>query len=112
MIYSRTFNNEKRNQKSDIYVCNACPACDKQTICTKGKCRQINVEKREWLRKQIRENLKSVEGQIKYKKRMLIESIFGVIKHNLNYLNLHLLVRDKITFNPRDCSCDHSSCCM
>lgn len=97
LIYSRQSNSTKRNQQVDIYVCKACPACDKQSICTKGKYRQINVEKREWLRKQVRERLNSLEGKIVYKKRMLIETIFGIIKHNLNYLKLHLRGIEKTT---------------
>lgn len=97
LVYNRTSVDKKRNQHVDVYVCKACPACDKQTLCTRGKYRQINVEKREWLRKQIRERLNSSEGQKIYKKRMLIETIFGVIKHNLNYLKLHLRGVEKTT---------------
>ncbi len=62
----------------------------KQTLCTKGKYRQIHVEKREYLRHQIRERLNSVEGKLTYLKRMRIESIFGNIKHNLSYIHLYL----------------------
>lgn len=97
LVYKRTFVSKKRNQHSDVYVCKACPACDKQQLCTKGKYRNLNIEKREWLRKQIRERLKSSEGQKIYKKRMLIETIFGIIKHNLNYLKLHLRGVEKTT---------------
>ena len=52
--------------------------------------RQINIERREHLRTKIRERLKSVEGKIKYVLRMRIESIFGNLKHNLNYKHLYL----------------------
>ena len=97
LIYSRKSSSMKRNQQVDIYVCKSCSACDKQQICTKGKNRQINVEKREWLRKKIRERLNSVEGKIIYRKRMLIETIFGIIKHNLGYLKLHLRGIEKTT---------------
>lgn len=97
LVYSRKSSCIKRNQQSDIYVCKACPACDKQQVCTKGNYRQINVEKREWLRNQIRERLNSTEGKKMYNKRMLIESIFGIIKHNLNYLKLHLRGIEKTT---------------
>ncbi|RZK25316.1 MAG: IS1182 family transposase [Flavobacterium sp.] len=97
LVYSRKSSCIKRNQQSDIYVCKACPACDKQQVCTKGKYWQINVEKREWLRNQIRERLNSTEGKKIYKKRMLIESIFGIIKHNLNYIRLQLRGMEKTT---------------
>ena len=50
----------------------------------------MHVQKREFLRKQIRERLNSVEGKLKYLKRMRIESVFGNIKHNLNYVHLYL----------------------
>jgi hypothetical protein len=82
--------NKRTKQKSRVYICNACPSCDKQTLCSKGKYRQIVIEKREFIRKQIRERLNSVEGKIKYLKRMRIESVFGNIKYNLNYINLYL----------------------
>lgn len=97
LIYSRKSSCIKRNQQVDIYVCKDCPSCDKQQLCTKGKYRQINLEKREWLRSQIRERLNSIEGKIVYRKRMLIETIFGIIKHNLNYLKLHLRGVEKTT---------------
>ena len=97
LVYSGTSVNKKSNQHCLIYKCKACPTCDKQSLCTKGKYRQLNIEKREWLRKLIREHLSSLEGQKFYKKRMLIESIFGVIKHNLNYLKLHLRGLEKTT---------------
>jgi transposase len=97
LVYKRTSNDNKRKQFVDVYECKECPACDKQSICTKGNYRQINVEKREWLRKEIRERLNSIEGQKIYKKRMLIESVFGIIKHNLNYLKLHLRGVQKTT---------------
>jgi hypothetical protein len=82
---------KKNKQQSNVYRCNDCPSCDKQTICcVKGRYRQIHVQKREFLRKQIRERLNSVEGKLKYLKRMRIESVFGNIKHNLNYVHLYL----------------------
>jgi transposase len=76
--------------RTNIYICKDCPACLKQSLCTKGKYRQIHVEQREWMRIKIRERLKSVEGRLKYLTRMRIESVFGNIKHNLNYVHLYL----------------------
>lgn len=81
---------KRTKQQSKVYRCKECPGCDKQTLCTKGKYRQIHVEKREYLRQQIRERLNSAEGKLKYIKRMLIEPIFGNIKHNRNYIHLYL----------------------
>lgn len=89
--------NKRTKQETSIYICKECPSCDKQSLCTKGKFRQINIEKREHLRKRIRERLNSVEGKIKYIFRMRIESIFGNIKHNLNYRHLYLKGIEKTT---------------
>ncbi|MBC7937091.1 MAG: IS1182 family transposase [Rhizobacter sp.] len=97
LTYKRTSNDNKRKQFVDVYECKECPACDKRSLCTKGKYRNLNVEKREWLRKEIREQLQSIKGQIIYKKRMLIESVFGVLKHNLKYLDLNLRGIEKTT---------------
>jgi transposase len=97
LVYYKKTSHKKKNTIGDVYRCKDCPSCDKQSLCTKGKYRQINVERRDWLRQQVRERLRSAEGQIVYKKRMLIESIFGIIKHNLNYLKLHLRGIEKTT---------------
>ncbi len=97
LTYHKKSSHKKENTTSDVYRCNDCPACDKQPLCTKGNYRHINVEKREWIRKQVRERLNSLDGQKIYKKRMLIESVFGVIKHNLNYLKLYLRGVEKTT---------------
>lgn len=74
-----------------------CPECDKQALCTKGTYRQLHIQTREHLRCEIRQRLKSAEGKIKYLKRMLIESVFGNIKHNLNYEHLYLKGLEKTT---------------
>lgn len=84
-------------QKSSVYICKDCPACEKQKLCTKGKYRQLHVQTREILRQQIRERLNSIEGKLKYLKRMRIEPIFGNIKHNLNYMHLYLKGLEKTT---------------
>jgi transposase len=81
----------------NVYKCKDCPGCEKQSLCTKGKYRQLCVEQREWMRKKIRERLNSIEGKIKYLKRMRIESVFGNIKHNLNYAHLYLQGIEKTT---------------
>ena len=50
----------------------------------------MHVQTREILRQQIRERLNSLEGKLKYLKRMRIESVYGNLKHNLNYVHLYL----------------------
>jgi transposase len=81
---------KRTKQQSRVYICKDCPTCDKHAVCTKGKYRQIHVEKREHLRHQIRDRLNSTQGKLTYLKRMRIESIFGNIKHNLGYIHLYL----------------------
>jgi transposase len=95
--FSSTHIHKRLKARNDVYICRDCPACEKQSLCTKGKYRQICIEQREWMRKKIRERLNSIEGKIKYLKRMRIESVFGNIKHNLNYVHLYLKGIQKTT---------------
>lgn len=88
--FYRNMVHKRNKQQTRNYICRDCPTCDKQPLCTKGKYRQLYIEQREPLRQQIRERLNSTAGKIKYLKRMRIESIFGNIKHNLNYVHLYL----------------------
>jgi len=81
---------KKFKAQNKVYICKDCPACEKQSLCTKGKYRQICIEQREWMRKKIRNRLNSIEGKMKYLIRMRIESVFGNIKHNLSYVHLYL----------------------
>ena len=90
-------NHKRFKAQNKVYICKDCPACEKQSLCTKGKYRQICIEQREWMRKKIRERLNSTEGKMKYLKRMRIESVFGNIKHNLNYVHLFLKGLQKTT---------------
>lgn len=82
--------NKINKQQSRVYKCKECQSCDKKQVCTKGMYRQIHVENRGLLRQQIRDRLNTIEGKLKYLKRMRIESVFGNIKHNLNYIHLYL----------------------
>jgi transposase len=95
--YSHQSKHKKTKQEISVYQCHDCRTCDKQSLCTKGIFRQINIEKREYIRTKVRERLKSVEGKIKYIKRMRIEAIFGNLKHNLNYKHLYLKGIEKTT---------------
>jgi len=95
-FYSTSFHKRMKAQ-TNVYMCKDCPTCEKQSLCTKGKYRQICIEQREWMRKKIRERLNSVAGKLKYLIRMRIESVFGNIKHNLNYVHLYLQGMQKTT---------------
>ena len=89
--------NKRMKARNNVYMCKDCPECEKHSLCTKGKYRQICIEQREWMRKKIRERLNSIEGKMKYLMRMRIESVFGNIKHNLNYVHLYLQGIQKTT---------------
>ncbi|MBC7982124.1 IS1182 family transposase [Candidatus Parcubacteria bacterium] len=95
-FYSTSIHKRFKAQ-TNVYICKDCPSCEKQSLCTKGKHRQICIEQREWIRKKIRNRLNSIEGKIKYLTRMRIESVFGNIKHNLNYVHLYLQGIQKTT---------------
>lgn len=97
VAYTHQSKSKIRKQQNFVYTCKSCPSCDRQQECTKGKYRQIYVEKREWLRTKIRKRLKSKAGKLKYLTRMRIEAIFGNIKHNLNYRHLYLKGIEKVT---------------
>jgi transposase len=90
-------NHKKNKSKAKVYKCKDCPACEKQSLCTNGKYRHINIETREWIREKVRARLTSIEGKLKYQIRMRIESVFGNIKHNLNYVHLYLQGLKKTT---------------
>jgi transposase len=87
-FYSNTIH-KRHKQQSKVYKCKECPACDKQKLCVKGKYGEIHIEKREGLRQQIRDRLNSEAGKQSYLMRMRIESVFGNIMHNLNYVHLY-----------------------
>ena len=89
--------NKINKQQSRVYKCKECHSCDKKQLCTKGMYRQIRVEHRDHLRKIIRGRLNSAAGKLTYLKRMRIESVFGNIKHNLNYIHLFLTGIKKTT---------------
>jgi transposase len=91
LIFYTNCNNTANKQIVRIYQGIECSSCKSKPLCTKGKARQIHVEKREPIRAVIRQLLDSEEGRQFYKLRQqIIEPIFGNIKHNLQYTMLHL----------------------
>jgi transposase len=64
--------------------------------CTKARYRTIAREKREPLQEEMRQRLLSAEGKKKYKRRLLIESIFGHLKYNLGYKTFPLRTLEKV----------------
>lgn len=84
------YHNHACKQKTKIYIGKECGHCLFLSQCSKGKARQIHIEKREPLRHQARIRLDSNKGKQLYLKRMRIESVFGNLKQNLNYHQLQL----------------------
>lgn len=87
---ARNYQNHTFKQKAKIYIGKECSDCLFLQQCSKGKARQLYVEKREQLVHQARVRLDTDEGKQLYLKRMRIESVFGNIKQNLNYHQLSL----------------------
>lgn len=81
----------KKKQHVKIYKAKNCPQCSAQSLCTKGKYRQLHIELREQLRDNVRKRLNSPAGKQLYKIRLhTIESIFGNLKHNLKIKQFQL----------------------
>lgn len=88
---------KRTKQHCKIYRGIECRGCLKKTLCTKGNARQIHVETRVPLRETIRQLLNSPPGKQLYKLRQqIIEPIFGNIKHNLQYIMMHLRTLEKV----------------
>lgn len=88
---------KRTKQHCKIYRGIQCRGCSKRALCTKGKARQIHIETRVALRETIRQLLNSPPGKQLYKLRQqIIEPIFGNIKHNLQYIMMHLRTLRKV----------------
>ena len=75
-------------------------AVRKKHCVQKGKARQLHIETRMPLRETIRQLLNSPPGKQLYKLRQqIIEPIFGNIKHNLQYIMMHLRTLKKVNGN-------------
>jgi transposase len=83
-------------RKQWIYRGSACVGCPVRAECTKAKYRTIARDKREPLQQEMRERLLSEEGRRKYKKRLLIECIYGHFKYNLGYKTFLLRTFGKV----------------
>ena len=83
----------KRQGKPSLkkYKCLDCEDCIRQRECTKTKNRTISFDPRQPLMDNMRNLLKTNEGRKIYgKRKYMVESIFGVIKHNYKYRELLL----------------------
>ncbi|MDN3512682.1 MAG: transposase, partial [Candidatus Jettenia sp.] len=68
-----------------------CGACQKRSLCTKAKVRELLLDIREPLLQKMREKLTSDERRRKYFMRQyIIEPVFGHLKCNVGYRNFLL----------------------
>ena len=95
-----TYNNPSYpviNVGKDKYRGRECGACQKRSLCTKAKVRELLIDIREPLLQKMREKLISDEGRRKYFMRQyIIEPVFGHLKFNVGYRNFLLRGLEKV----------------
>ncbi|MDN3511207.1 MAG: transposase [Candidatus Jettenia sp.] len=88
---TRTNKTEGRQWNHKVYKGRECGACQKRSLCTKAKVRELLLDIREPLLQKMREKLTSDEGRRKYFMRQyIIEPVFGHLKCNVGYRNFLL----------------------
>ncbi len=88
---TRTNKTESRQWNHKVYKGRECGACQKRSLCTKAKVRELLIDVREPLLQKMREKLVSEEGRAKYFMRQyIIEPVFGHLKFNIGYRNFLL----------------------
>jgi transposase len=94
---TRTNKTESRQWNHKVYKGRDCGACQKRSLCTKAKVRELLIDIREPLLQKMREKLVSEEGRLKYFMRQyIIEPIFGHLKFNVGYRNFLLRGLEKV----------------
>lgn len=94
---TRTNKTESRQWNHKIYKGRECGACQKRSLCTKAKVRELVIDIREPLLHKMREKLTSDEGRRKYFMRQyIIEPVFGHLKFNVGYRNFLLRGLEKV----------------
>jgi len=94
---TRTKNTESRQWNHKVYRGRECGACQKRSLCTKAKVRELLIDIREPLLQKMREKLISDEGRRKYFMRQyIIEPVFGHLKFNVGYRNFLLRGLEKV----------------
>ncbi|HHT9137880.1 MAG TPA: IS1182 family transposase, partial [Candidatus Wunengus sp. YC60] len=94
---TRTKKTESRQWNHKVYKGTACGACEKRSLCTKAKTRELLIDIREPLLQKMREKLVSDDGKRKYFMRQyIIEPVFGHLKFNVGYRNFLLRGLEKV----------------
>jgi transposase len=82
-----------------IYECHQCSQCPLKPECTKAKGNRtirISFRLREY-RSQARANLTTEAGQqLRAKRSTEVETVFGIVKHNMSFRRFHLRGQDKV----------------
>lgn len=97
--FYRTSERKDRNHNFKHYRTNACLQCPFQKqCCENGKARRvIDREIRQDLKDQMKQRLRSEQGQQMYLKRLHpIESLFGHLKYNLGYTSFLMRGLEKV----------------
>ncbi|HQU30171.1 MAG TPA: transposase [Candidatus Brocadia sapporoensis] len=98
--YGNTRTNKTESRQWNHKVCKGreCGACQKRSLCTKVKARELLIDIREPLLQKIREKLVSEEGRVKYfMLQYIIEPIFGHLKFTAGYRNFLLRGLKKVS---------------
>ncbi len=94
---TRTNETDSRKWNHKVYKGTECGACEKRSLCTKAKARELLIDIREPLLQKMRKKLVSDEGKRKYFMRQyLIEPVFGHLKFNIGYRNFLLRGLEKV----------------
>ncbi|WKZ14645.1 MAG: IS1182 family transposase [Candidatus Jettenia caeni] len=94
---TRTEKTESRQWNHKVYRGTECGTCQKRSLCTKAKVRELFLDIREPLLQKMREKLTSDEGRRKYFMRQyIIEPVFGHLKFNVGYRNFLLRGPEKV----------------
>jgi transposase len=94
---TRTNKTDSRQWNHKVYRGRECGACQKRSLCTKAKVRELLIDIREPLLQKMREKLISDEGRRKYFMRQyIIEPVFGHLKFNVGYRNFLLRGLEKV----------------
>ena len=94
---TRTNKTDSRQWNHKVYKGTECGACQKRSLCTKAKVRELLIDIREPLLQKMREKLLTDDGKRKYFMRhYIIEPIFGHLKFNIGYRNFLLRGLEKV----------------
>src|SRR3990172_6631747 len=94
---TRTNKPDSRQCNHKVYKGTECGACQKRSLCTKAKVRELLIDIREPLLQKMREKLLTDDGKRKYFMRhYIIEPIFGHLKFNIGYRNFLLRGLEKV----------------